>query len=269
MSSEKLVHFLAGLQGLMPKNCKQVKEKTTVKTRLSLCQQICGHAGWVGADYETSCHAARTTTTTTTTTTKSYVNAVTTTTKEVKPDPDTTCTGPDCGIIPEVCANATQVFFQMGNLVHNNFGGKGPGGGPPEMKFIRAAVLDSRELDVIIHAKGNYNIGPPSWNEALYNQAGIIGASQGKYTFHFDIVYHETQELATVPYLQMTYYDVDANTEWVASCDATAFVLHSPTDIRGTCTGNCCEHKGAVAQVRTPNPQCGRFHVHGFEGHGT
>jgi len=218
-----------------------------------VCQQICGHPRWVGTDYETTCHAVCTTTTTTTTTTKSYVTVVTTTTKEVKPDPDTTCTGPDCGIIPEVCANATQVFFQMGNLVHNNLGGKGPGGGPPEMKFIRAGVLDSRELDVIVHVKGNYNLGPPSWNTCMSNQAGMIGASQGKYTFQFDIVYHETQEPATVPFLPMTYYDVDANTEWVASCDATAFVLHSPTDIRGTCTGNCCEHKGAVAQVRTPS----------------
>merc|ERR1712062_180737 len=70
--------------------------------------------------------------------------------------------------------------------------------------------------------------------------------------FQFDIVYHETREPATVPYLPMTY-DVDASTEWVASCDATVFVLHSPTDIRGTCTGNCCEHKGAVAQVHTPS----------------
>jgi len=34
------------------------------------------------------------------------------------------CTGPDCGIIFEVSANVTQVFFQMGNLVHNNLGGK-------------------------------------------------------------------------------------------------------------------------------------------------
>merc|ERR1711953_1465492 len=70
--------------------------------------------------------------------------------------------------------------------------------------------------------------------------------------FQFDIVYHEMREPATVPYLPMTY-DVDTSTEWVARCDATAFVLHSPTDIRGTCTGNCCEHKGAVAQVRTPS----------------
>jgi len=114
-----------------------------------------------------------------------------TTTKEVKLDPDTTCTGPDCGIILEVSANAThtQVFFQMGNLVPNNLGGKGSGGGPPEMKFIKAAVLDSREFDVIIHVEGNQTFGPPSWNEALYNQAGSIGVSQGKYTFQFDIVY--------------------------------------------------------------------------------
>jgi len=48
-----------------------------------------------------------------------------TTTKEVKPDPDTVCIGPDCGIMLEDSANATHTqVFQMGNLVHNNLGGK-------------------------------------------------------------------------------------------------------------------------------------------------
>jgi len=51
----------------------------------------------------------------------------------------------------------------------------------------------------------------------------------------------------------MTYYEVDANTEWVVSCDATAFVLSSSTDVHGTRIGKCCEHKGAVPQVRTPS----------------
>jgi len=82
--------------------------------------------------------------------------------------------GPDCGMIPEVCANATQVYFKMSNLVHNNLVGKGPGGGPHEMKFVKVAVLGSREFDTIIFVKGNYK-GPPSWNEALNNQAGSTG----------------------------------------------------------------------------------------------
>jgi len=285
------------------------------KGKWPVCQQICGHAKWVGTKWEKSCVQACPTTTTTTTvcapgstdksdpceiktcsddgsgwitahvdcaedmgqpcvggnyrpapagtccsvcvtttttTTKAYVTIVTTSTQKVDPDPDVTCTGKKC-IIPQICANGTITTFVLGNMVYNNLNGGGPSGGPPQMKFTKAGVYNGRELDVIVTASSNYRKYSNSWNSAINNQAGMIGAPQGEYTFTFNIVSTAEQEPVTIPYLPMTFYDVDANTEWVKSCEATSFVLHAPTSMTENCEGNCCRHKGATRQISEPS----------------
>jgi len=133
--------------------------------------------------------------------------------------------------------------------------------------------LYSRPLDLILSTDGTYKamnwafVFRMGWWRmtgkqfiAKYNGvhsvpgAGVVGSlKRGTYSVKFKVVYQEDQSPAAVPYMPMTFYDVDGNKERTGTCDAASAAVHRPTNIGGGCSGGCCNHSGSRFEVNTPS----------------
>jgi hypothetical protein len=161
----------------------------------------------------------------------------------------------------------------MGNLKYNNLGGMGPRfGDPPVIHYRSVGTLNSRPLDLILTTDGTYKamnfnfVWRMGWWRMSGQQfigkyngvhttpgAGVVGTlRRGTYTVKFSVVYQEDQSPAVIPYMPMTFYDVDGAKERTSSCDAVSAAVHNPTNIGGGCSGGCCNHMGSRFEVDTP-----------------
>merc|ERR1719213_28905 len=75
----------------------------------------------------------------------------------------------------------------------------------------------------------------------------------GDYEMHFKFVWADNQQPATIPYLPLTFYDIDGGKEFTSTCEAASSVVHRPTGIRGGCKGGCCSHTGAAQEIDEPS----------------
>jgi len=154
-------------------------------------------------------------------------------------------------------------------LKYNNLGGMGPQfKDPPQIYYTKVGQVDGRWLDLIITSVGT-NYKSANWNykgmtgrnfikrwNGVHSTpgAGVVGSmAPGKFEMTFTIVDSETKKETAIPYLPITFYDVDGGKETTETCDAESAVVHKPTGIKGGCSGSCCRHQGTPKELGLPN----------------
>jgi len=197
----------------------------------------------------------------------------TTTTDSVVVDTETKCQGVGCKTDQKnVCSHGTELNFAPGSAKVNNLGGLGPGKGGNYIHWSRVAKVDGRWVDCIAtpaddrytklnkYKKWRGYTGRSTakrFNGVYKTKVGSAGAigtlSRGSFEMNFSFVFTGSSEPATIPWIPLTFYDVDGGKEHLETCDAHSSVLHEPSDMTGVETGaGCFKHKAGRGEVNLP-----------------
>jgi len=200
----------------------------------------------------------------------------TTTTTTVPPvdvDTDTNCQGADCkNDQMNVCSHGTELNFAPNAMKVNNLGGLGPGSGANHIHWSRVAKVDGKWVDCIVtpaddryvklnkYKKWRTSTGrsmAKKYNGVYKTRVGSAGSiatlSRGSFEMNFSFVFTGSTEPATIPWIPLTFYDVDGGKEQLKTCDAHSSVLHEPSDMRGAQTADgCFSHKAGRGEVNLP-----------------
>lgn len=218
-----------------------------------------------GCNDPKKCPIITTTIVTTTTTTSNMV------------DDDTDVDGDVPNVNPWCSDKAVVLYMSPSKLLVNNLGGLGPKAMKTAGEVIHwtdVGQIRGASIDLVVEADGpeygaannNYvSNGKTGQRFAIetngaYQGVGSVGSlRKGTYTFNFQFLWTDNATAAVVPYLPLTYYDVDGGVERVETCDADGSLVHKPTGVTHSCTfgGAGCPNKctaiGASGEYKLPD----------------
>jgi hypothetical protein len=155
------------------------------------------------------------------------------------------------GNIHGLCGKATSISMHKNRVKTNNLGGIGPKRGPggKVIWYTNVGKVSGKSIDLIVSAVGatylNANKNYKRWGRSgrwfakrfhgsLRPGAGSLGSMKaGTYTFKYSFVYSGSKKAAVVPFLPLTFYDLDGGKEYARTWDAEGVIASKPTSLRG------------------------------------
>jgi len=172
------------------------------------------------------------------------------------PDPICVAGAPECAP-EEVCTSA--VKMNTLTVSHNNLGGVGPDAGAEEIRYINAAVINGKAVDLVLTTDGTFTSSKPSVN----GNAGAFGRLNVKcgtsVTVSMKVVDAETGNPVVLDAVALTWYDLDEGKKskgraTVTTCGSTGAIVSENTELTVEREGDCSSATSSVAGTGKDNP---------------
>jgi len=158
------------------------------------------------------------------------------------PGPACVDEGDTCGLPTAICTEAVKLNTMT--VSQNNLAGKGPDSGAEEIRYLNAAAVDGKVLDLVVKSVGGAYKGKTAKN-GKKGQFGSLNMRAGaNVELEFSFVESSSGEPVVLKSVALSFFDLDEGKNGksrttITACDARNAILTTNTELSLARPNNC------------------------------